>query len=65
VAEKTNIKVAVRGARLPVLYFSAALAASAVHIFLMVSCSRTISEAAGELHDRHYKLLTAPTGKAA
>jgi len=57
--EKKDGKTVMPGARSPVLYFIAALAASAVSLFLMVSNSRTIYGVVGEMHDRHYILLTA------
>lgn len=59
--EKTNVKVVARGARLPAFYFGAALAASVISVFFTISHSRTISEAAWKLHDRHYRLLETAT----
>jgi PAS domain S-box-containing protein len=53
-----NISVpAAHKAAFPALFFGAALAVSAVSFFLIISHSRSINSATGDLHDRHYKML--------
>jgi len=58
-AEEKDHTVSGPAARFPALYFGAALAAGIISFILMFQTYRSIYEATGELHERHYKLLNA------
>lgn len=57
-AEKEKETTLGPGSGLLALYFGAALAASAVAFGLIFSLSKSVCRGAGDLHDRHYELLT-------
>ncbi|OGR41714.1 MAG: hypothetical protein A2X35_12630 [Elusimicrobia bacterium GWA2_61_42] len=55
--EKNNGSAAKAGTRFPALYFFAALAASAVSLFLFYSHARSVYADTAKLHSSHYELL--------